>query len=421
LAKKKVEKPKREFTKRQLSQWQRQKKRQRLVFSVGIFIITVVLVVIGAGWYINRYQPLHETVVRVNDTEFNMNYYIKMLEYYGEGYSIDFMYSLTDRVVEIIQRNELVKQEAMKLGIMVSNSEVDDELKERDPPLTKDYRDLVRAEMLVSKLRDEYFDQQVPASAEQRHVLAMLLESESQATEVKTRLDNGDSFSELAAELSLDYFSQTSEGDLGWHPETILTGMLGTSIPEEYAFSAEVGVLSQPVYDEAKIKSVGYWLIEVLETEEDSDEVHVQAMLLASEQEAQSVTARLEAGEDFATLVDELSQLSYPEEGGGDLGWLTPGMMTPAFEEFVFDSELELETLSHPIRDESVSTKGGYWLLKVLAEQDDRKISDDDRDLLKAKALDEWLSSLWDDPQNEIESYLDDAKKLFAIEYIMKD
>lgn len=420
MAKKKVEKPKREFTKRQLSQWQRQKKRQRLVFSVGVFIIAVVLVVIGAGWYINRYQPLHETVARVNDTEFNMNYYIKMLEYYGEGYPIELMYSLTDRVVEIIQRNELVKQEAMKLGIMVSNSEVNDELKERDPPLSKDYRDLVRTEMLISKLRDEYFDQQVPASAEQRHVLAMLLESESQATEVKTRLDNGDSFAELAAELSLDYLSLISEGDLGWHPETILTGMLGTSIPEEYAFSAEVGVLSQPVYDEARIKGVGYWLIEVLETEEDSDEVHVQAMLLASEQEAQSVTARLEAGEDFAALADEFSQLGYPEEDGGDLGWLTPGMTTPAFEEFVFDSELKLETLSHPIRDESVSTKGGYWLLKVLAEQDDRKISDEDRDLLKAKALDEWLSSLWDDPQNEIESYLDDAKKIFAITYIME-
>jgi len=421
LAKKRVEKPKREFTKRQLSQWQRQKKRQRLVFSVGIFIIAVVLAVIGAGWYINRYQPLHETVVKVNDTKFNMNYYIKMLEYYGEGYSSDFMYSLTDRVVEIIQQNELVKQETMKLGIMVSNSEVDDKLKERDPPLTKDYRDLVRAGMLVSKLRDEYFDQQVPASAEQRHVLAMLLESESQASEVKTRLENGDNFAELAAELSLDNLSKTNKGDLGWHPENILSQLLGTSVFEEHAFNYELGVLSQPIYDETKIKSVGYWLIEALETKEDSDEVHVQAMLLASEQEAQSVTARLEAGEDFAALADELSQLSYPEGGGGDLGWLTPGMTTPAFEEFVFDSELKLETLSHPIRDESVSTKGGYWLLKVLAEQDDRKISDDDRGLLKAKALDEWLSSLWDDPQNEIESYLDDAKKLFAIDYIMKD
>lgn len=420
MAKKKVEKPKHEFTKRQLSQWQRQKKRQRLVFSIGVFIVAVVLAVIGAGWYINRYQPLHETVVRVNDTEFNMDYYIKTLKYYGEGYSSDIMYSLTDRVVEIIQQNELVKQEAMKLGIMVSNSEVDDELKKRDPPLTKDYRDLVRAEMLVSKLRDEYFDQQVPASAEQKHVLAMLLESESQASEVRTRLETGDSFAELAAEFSLDYLSLTSEGDLGWHPETILAGMLGTPVPEEYAFSAEAGVLSQPVYDEAKIKSVGYWLIEALETKEDPDEVHVQAMLLASEQEAQSVTARLEAGEDFATLADEFSQLSYSEEGGGDLGWLTPGMVTPAFEEFVFDSELKLETLSQPIRDESVSTSGGYWLVKVLAEQSDRKISDDDRDLLKAKALDEWLSSLWDDPQNEVESYLDDTKKLFAMDYIMK-
>jgi len=95
--------------------------------------------------------------------------------------------------------------------------------------------------------------------------------------------------------------------------------------------------------------------------------------------------------------------------------------MTPASEEFVFNPELKLETLSQPIRDESVNTKGGYWLLKVLAEQSDRKISDDDRDLLKAKALDGWVVLLWADPSNKIESYLDDTKKLFALDYIMKD
>lgn len=415
LAKKKVEKPRREVTKRQLSQWQQQKKRQRIILGVGSFIVATVLGIVGVGWYVNQYQPLHQTVIRVNDTEFDMNYYIKMLKYYGQGQSVQYVYGLADEIVRDIEQNELIRQGALELDIMVTNSEVDDELNKRDPPLSKDYRDLVRTGLLLTKLRDEYFDQQMPLSAEQRHIMAMFLESESQAAEVRARLENGNSFAELAGELSLDYLSKTNQGDLGWHPKSILSILLGTSISEEYAFSSELGVLSQPIYDEAKIKSLGYWLIEVLETKEESGEAHVQAILLGSEQEAQSVKARLEADEDFATLAEELSQLDYSKENGGDLGWLTPDIASPAFDEFAFDPEVELETLSQPVRDEAVITKSGYWLLKVLDKEDDRQISADDRDLLKREASTEWVASLWDDPENEIESYLDDEKTTWAI------
>ncbi len=409
MTKKKIAKPKREFTRRQLSQWQRQKRRQRIVFGIGISIIVAVLGILGTGWYITQYQPLQQTVIRVNDTEFNMNYYIKMLKYYGEGHSLD-------DVVAVIEQVELIKQGAMKLGVTVSDSEVDDELKERDPPLSKDYRDLVRAEMLISKLQDEYFEQQVPLSAEQRHIMAMFLESESQAAEVRARLESGEDFGKLAEELSLENLSRSESGDLGWRPRGILPGTMGTSILEEHAFSSEVGVLSQPIYDEAKFKRLGYWLIEVLEIEEESEEAHVQAILLGSEEEAQSVKDRLEAGEDFAALAEELSQHYYSKENGGDFGWLPPGVMSPAFDEFVFDSEVKLETISEPVRDDTAVTEGGYWLLKVLEKEDNRKISDDDRALLKTKALDEWGNSLWDDPENEIESYLDSEKKAWAIE-----
>jgi len=51
LANQKVEKPKREVTKRQLSHWQQQKKRQRIILGLGIFIVVVVLGVLGAGWF----------------------------------------------------------------------------------------------------------------------------------------------------------------------------------------------------------------------------------------------------------------------------------------------------------------------------------------------------------------------------------
>jgi len=422
LAKKgKIEKPKREVTKRQLSQWQQQRRRERIIRGIGISIIVAVFGIVGVGWYISQYQPLHQTVIKVNEAKFDMNYYIKMLKLYGGGQPSYYMYVLADEVVKLIEQNELMRQGAMELGISVSNKEVDKELKSYDPPLSKDYRDVVRTEMLISKLHDEYFEQRVSLFAEQRHIMAMLLESESQATEVRTRLESGEDFGELAGELSLEIFSKTKNGDLGWHLKDVLAELLATSIPGEYAFGADIGVLSQPIYDETIMKGVGYWLVEVLERKEEPEEAHVQAILLGSEEWALEVKSELEAGGDFATLAKELSQLDASKENGGDLGWLTPGMVSPAFDEFIFDPEVKLETLSEPIRDDAVVTTEGYWLLRVLDKDDNKEISDDDRDLLKALALNEWVSSLWDDPENEIDdSYLDDEKKAWAIEKAME-
>jgi len=415
LTKKKQQKPKREVTKRQLSRWQQQKRRQRLIFSLGVLIIVAAIVTVGVGWYITQYKPLHETVIIVNDVSFDMNYYINMLKYYGQGQSSYYMSAIADQVGTIIPQNELIRQAALELGISVSDDEVDEELESRDSSLSKDYRDAIKAEMLITKLQDEYFEHQVPLFAEQCHILAMFLESESQAAEVRARLEAGEDFAELAGELSLESISQTNKGDLDWRPKEVLEELLLTSIPGDYAFEAQIGELSQPIYDEGKTKSVGYWLIKVSEREEDSELVYVQAILLSHEDEAQDIRARLEAGEDFATLAKEFSQHEGTKESGGDMGWLTPGTMNSAFDEFAFNPELELETVSEPIRDETQVTTGGYWLIKLLDKDDNRKIEDDDRTLLKSMALDEWLSSLLDDPENKIESYLDENKKSWAI------
>ncbi len=412
MVKKKAEKPRREVTKRQLSRWQQQKKRQRFILGVGLFIIAAVLGIVISGWYITQYRPLHQTVIRVNDTKFNMNYYIKMLRYYGEGQPSQYMQFVADEAVMIIERNELVRQGAMELGISVSGGEVNKELKKRDPPLSKDYKDVVRAEMLASKLLDEHFEQQVPVSAEHRHILAMLLETESQADKVIARLEASENFTELAGELSLEGLSKLSRGDLGWRPKEGLAALLGTSVLDDYAFGCEIGVLSQPVYDEDITKRVGYWLIKVLEREEEQANVHI--ILLGTEKEAQDVRARLEAGEDLAELAQEFSQDDFSRERGGELGWVVKEAMSQAFEEHVFNSELEVWT--EPVRDEAVATTGGYWIIKVLDRDENRQIEGETRNLLGAQAFNEWVSVLWDNPENNVESYLDDEMKVWAIE-----
>ena len=420
MVKKKAEKPRREVTKRQLSRWQLQKRRQRILLGLGILVISAVLIVISVGvyqrWYIAEYKPLHETVITVNDASFDMSYYINAIKYYGQAISIQDiqeMYGLADGVVTIIEQNELIKQGALNLGISVSNQEVDDELENLGLPLSKDYRDFFRAEMLVTRLLDEHFEQEVPVSDEQRHIMAMFLESEKQASETRAKLENDEEFTDLAKELSLDSFSEENEGDLGWRPEGVLTELLTTSVVEEYAFSSDVEVLSQPLYDEDKTKNVGYWIIKVLDRREEPEEAEVQVILLSSEEQAQTVRTRLEAGEDFATLAQELSQHDASKEDGGDVGWITPDMMSSTVDEFVFNTEPEL---SQPLRDEDVWTIGGYWLVKVIDVDDNKEIEDEDRDLLKAKAFNEWVLALWDNPENEIDdSFLDAERKEWAI------
>ena len=419
MAKKNAEKPRREFTRRQLSHWRQQEKRRRIIFTVGISIIAVVVVLVGVGWYIGDYRPRHETVIRVNDTEYDMNYYINMLKLYGKGQSADDLFALSDEAVNVIQQSELVRQATEKVGVTVSDSEVDAELARRNLTVSREYRDLVRPELLITKLRDEYFEQQVPLSGEQRHLMAMFLESENQTMEVEARLERWEAFTDLASELSLESFSQDKEGDLGWLPRGILTILLGTPVVDEYAFSAEVGVLSEPVYDEDLTKNVGYWLIQVMEWDEDMEEAAVKALVLSSRQEADEVRAKLEAGGDFAEMAEEYSQLAVGNKGF--LKSVAPGKLTEVFDKAVFGPELELQALSEPLRDETIFTKGGYWLIKVVEIDENRPFEEFDRDLLKAQALDDWVSELLADETNIVESYLSNKQKMWAVERALQD
>jgi parvulin-like peptidyl-prolyl isomerase len=431
--KKKIEKPKRELTRRQLSHFKKHQRRQRFIFGSGILIIVAVLAVIGAGiyfgWYVPERQPLHQTVIEVNDTEYDMAYYVNTLKYelfqlQSMGISVDIsqMSYLATGAVTAIETSELTRQEALKLGISVSDEEVEAKINEQfssfDPSLLKTYhdviRDMVRSQLLRQKLLDDYFDQQVPQTAPQRRVLAMFLESQSQAAEIRDRLENGELFSDLTAEFCLDSYCKSQNGDLGWHPKEILAKLVDSSVLADSAFSQEVGTLSQPIAEDTKSKTLGYWLIRVDFRDDDAGTAQGKAMLLGSEEEASNVRARLEAGEDFAALSDEFSQYDQFKGNGGDFE-VSKGDMSSAFDDFAFDPELELGSLSQPIKDDTVTTTGGYWLIKVADASDDRPLDDADRNTLKNDALNQWTAGLADKPENTVENYLTDETTNWAI------
>jgi peptidyl-prolyl cis-trans isomerase C len=66
-----------------------------------------------------------------------------------------------------------------------------------------------------------------------------------------------------------------------------------------------------------------------------STEYNASHILVATEEEALAVIARIEGGEDFAAIAQEVSLDTGSGASGGELGWFGPGMMVPEFEQAV--------------------------------------------------------------------------------------
>lgn len=88
---------------------------------------------------------------------------------------------------------------------------------------------------------------------------------------------------------------------------------------------------------------------------ENADEEVVNA----ARAKAGDILRRLANGESFTDLAKELSDDPGSKEQGGDLGWISPGLMAKAFEEAAY--ALEEGKVSEPVR-----TPFGFHLLEVM-------------------------------------------------------
>ncbi len=88
------------------------------------------------------------------------------------------------------------------------------------------------------------------------------------------------------------------------------------------------------------------------------DEVHARHILVATEDDAKKVEARLKAGEDFAKVAKEVSKDPGSAEQGGDLGWFTKDRMVKEFADAAFN--MKPGEVSQPVK-----TQFGYHVIKL--------------------------------------------------------
>lgn len=409
MAKKRREEKPKEYTHRQLSHFKKQKRRQRITLISGIVIIAVVVLLPLAGWFSSDYYPLHRTMLEVNGIKFNVREYIDTMKIMRASQPSTDVSTIASNAMQSIEQGAIIQFGAASLNITVSDSEVTSYLKSAKAPQTKSYVDFYRSQMLIQKLEASYFGPKVPQTANQVHPLMMMLDSDQQAAQLRQRLVNGDNFTQLAAEYGQDYYSKNlNQGDFGLHVRDVLKDQVSSAIPLDYAFSADVGSLSPPLTDNETSKQSGFWLLKIV-GRPSSDNVDVQALLVSDNVVATDVRTQLVAGGSLSDLADKYTQYSLSQSGHGNLGVISESentTFTTAFNSYVFDPDSPVGVWSQPIHESELWTKGGSWLVKVLEKEVNTPVSDEDKNTLVQKALQDWYSQLTSDPKLKVNNDL---------------
>jgi parvulin-like peptidyl-prolyl isomerase len=102
-------------------------------------------------------------------------------------------------------------------------------------------------------------------------------------------------------------------------------------------------------------------------------QVNLQVMLLESESVAREAISRMQAGESFEDVSDNLSKVTDVMLLDGNLGWVTARetdltLGSTNLGDMVFRSNIN--ELSNPVYDEMVTKAYGYWVMKVIERND---------------------------------------------------
>ena len=226
--------------------------RRIITLAISILLLFTISIPI-TGYYFVFVKPLQETALIINEKTYSWNDYLvftKMLISEGQNSGTWDPNSLSNLIFDVIdelERLEIIDQYAPAEGVNVDPEELAYETKIRvlgrsavnDPSVCESefeerYRrklDLLKIDKeifsnivyqgilrrnLDSKLRDE-----IPQIMNHRHLYVIQLDNRETAKVVLERIDSGESFQDVAKDISKDTPSAKLGGDIGWIPKGI--------------------------------------------------------------------------------------------------------------------------------------------------------------------------------------------------------
>ena len=125
----------------------------------------------------------------------------------------------------------------------------------------------------------------------------------------------------------------------------------------------------------------------------EAEQVHARHILVADEQKAKEVLAKLQAGESFEALAKANSTDAGSKDNGGDLGWFPRGAMVPEFDEAAFK-------LNPGETSGIVKSQFGYHIIRV-EEKGVRKLDEPMASEMQQRNFMDWLEKQRDNAKIE--------------------
>lgn len=297
-----------------------------------------------------------------------------------------------------------------------------------------DFRESIREEMIITRLRKSQVEDRVVVSDREidnflatqvsqggaetvYHLLHILVskpeaaspeqvqEAQKKLDKVQELLDTGANFSEVAAGYS-DGQNALEGGDLGWRKHGELPSLFAKVVPK-----LVIGQVSEVIRSGS-----GFHLVKL--EDKKSEESHMVKQTLAShiliktnelttDKDAEArlhlLRERIINGDDFAELARANSDDTGSAIEGGSLGWASPGVMVPEFEE-------KMDALADGEVSEVFKSRFGWHLIKVFERREQNMADEFKRNKARAQIRQRKISE-------DMESWLREMRDEAYVEY----
>jgi len=369
------------MTKKQLSRWQKEKRQERLALAFVVIIIALVAGVLAFGFYQENIARPNLPIAKVNGVPITLITYAKAIDfqkrvldqqeaYWQEQYQ-RFKASEDQAFLAQLAQQQLsqIQQARQQLYFSVPEDLISDELIRQE---------MERRGLTVS-----------PAEVEE----AIARTFQPTASEPVT---DTASASPAPTPLPPDAWQRNYKQYL-------------SSLRISDADYRQLAIL--PLLRRNKLQRA---LSETVPT--TADQIRLSHIVTDTREAAESILARLQAGEDFATLAKELSSDTLSASEGGDLGWYPPGILAEDFGEAFEQAAFALQ--KGQMVTAPVASLVGYHIIMVTDREANRPIDADKLAQLQATVVNRWLKQQKASPA--VEWYLDSDKVAWVSTQVAK-
>lgn len=415
-------------TKKHIARLERERRQGRVVLYTFVGLLVAIVALLGYGFLDIKFLQLRKPVAKVGDVEIlagpfearvklqrqqllgQYGQYSQYQQVFGMDFSsqlqqisdqLDNPVSVGQSVLDQMIDEELIRQEAAKRGIVVTEDEVTrfiqgnyDYFPNGTPTPTITPTDVVMPDVPAEAYQVVTVTPEVTATLSATSTLEPTATLELLPTATGTLLPTATATTAPTATLEPTATVTLTPGPTAT-PQPTSTPVSLEGFQKNYQdvvnSLGRFGVTDEQYRAFFEVQLLREKLKEVITADVPTTEEQVWArhILVDDQETALVIIDKIKAGDDFASLAKEFSKDTGSAANGGDLGWFGKGMMVAEFETAAFALEKPGD-ISAPVQSQF-----GYHIIQLIAKQD-RPLAPDKVSQAKDTAFSDWLKSARD-------------------------